>query len=215
MKQMFLIISLSFFNLALLASGQANDPYSEAMKAALESLDNAKSTSDFIEVSNKFARIAEVEKEKWLPGYYAAYALTVSAATETDPKSIDGTLDKAQTHLDKISDLDKNESEYSTLQGFVYMIRIGVDPANRGQQYSGKSMQALQKAKVIDENNPRTLYMLAQLSMGTAQFFGNDFTEACGLNQKALELFELQKSKDDFNPKWGHSMSKQFQGRCG
>ncbi len=217
MKKMFtLLITTAIIGFAN-AAAIGNDAYTKAMSEGMEALGNAQSPADFLAVGNKFGRIAEVETEKWLPNYYASYSVTVSAAMHQTAETKDDLLDKAQSYLDKIYKVDQYDmSEVQALQGFIYMIRIGVDPASRGQQYSGMSAQALQKSKAANPKNPRTLYMLAQLSAGSAQFFGNDLSEACGINEQALTLFELESGNKErsFAPTWGKQMSLQFQEKC-
>jgi hypothetical protein len=95
------------------------------------------------------------------------------------------------------------------------MIRIGVDPASRGQEYSMKSADALQKSKKINPENPRALFMMAQLSYGTARFFGSEITEACQLNDSAIDIFETSnQDKDNFLPQWGRNQALEFKKRC-
>lgn len=191
------------------------DAYEKAMKSALKQMDAVSSMDDMREVANTFGRITEVETEKWHAAYYASYTWTVVAANEEDPAKRDQLLDQAQQYLDKTMSMEKDESEVAALQGFIYMIRIGVDPATRGQSYSMKSAQSLQLSKSINPENPRSLFMLAQLSYGTAQFFGSDTSEACGMNEKALQLFDKgPASADPFAPTWGKEQSLQFKERC-
>ena len=195
-----------------------NDPYTKAMSEGMKMLQEAQGPQDFLEAANKFERIAEAEKDKWHPSYYASYAMAIVAAIEQDPAKKDQDLDLAQSFIEKAGDVEHNQSEVLALQGFIYMLRIGVDPASRGQQYSGMSAASLQRAKAIDPENPRVLYMLAQLSFGTAQFFGSDTSEACNLNNLALEKFEAAESvqnEDPFAPSWGRNMSEGFSVQCG
>lgn len=192
----------------------AADPYTEAMQTGMDQLSEAQRPEDFLKVSNTFARIAAVEQDKWLPAYYAAYSTTVYAAMNQDPKMLDSYLDKAQEYLDKASSVEENNAEILTLQSFIYMMRISVDPQSRGQEYSGKSGAALAKARKLDPENPRVMYLSAQLSYGTAQFFGQNPTEACGMIDQAVELFDSYSSDIPFYPSWGKKMALEFQERC-
>ncbi len=210
-------IMLTFLILILLnvKTYSGDEAYREAMSAGLRQLETATSTDDFVAVANRFGRISSVETTKWLPSYYASYAMTVAAAIEEDLNAKDLKLDEAQQYLEKSSSVEHDDSEILTLQGFIYMIRITVDPANKGQQYGGLSAQALQKAKAINPDNPRALLLLAQLSFGTAQFFGSEITEACQLNDSALEIFEANDGDEDsFLPSWGRKQALDFKKRC-
>ena len=192
----------------------AEDPYVEAMKSGLEKLGDSRTPQDFRDVSNQFVRIGETEKNKWRPFYYASYALTIAGAMEPDPAKKDETLDEAMTLLKRISDMEPNEAEVGAVEGFVYMLKIGVDPATRGQQYSAMSGSALGKAQKLDPDNPRVLYLQAQLSYGTSQFFGTGIQQACDLNSKALQLFEMEEVQHPFDPSWGKDQALSFQEQC-
>ncbi len=212
MKIILTLLTIILLNVRAYAGDEA---YREAMTEGLKQLEAAASADDFVAVANRFARIASVESTKWLPSYYAAYAMTVAAAIDQDLSARDLKLDEAQRYLDKSSPVDHDDSEVLALQGFIYMIRITADPANRGQQYSGLSAQALQKAKAANPDNPRALLLLAQLSFGTAQFFGAEITEACQLNEQALDIFEtIEQDKDSFLPSWGRNQAQEFKKRC-
>lgn len=212
MKKALILLILSS---VCLMSFSEKDPFTKAMTESLKMLEEAKEPEDFLSVANKFERISKKEADKWQPAYYAAYAMTILAAI--DPINMDKNLDIAQSFIDQAMDKNHQEAEVFALQGFIYMIRIRVDPAQRGQKYSGMSATALQRAKASDPENPRVLYLLAQLSYGTAQFFGSDSKEACQLNEQALEKFKTSEGKmsdDPFAPKWGMEMAKEFEEQC-
>ncbi len=192
----------------------ANDKYTEAMQKGMDQLSEARSPEAFLEVSNTFSRISAVEQDKWIPAYYAAYTLTMYAAMNNDPKLKDDYLDQAEGYLKKASSIEEKNVEVMALQGFIYMLRISVDPQSRGPEYSGKSGTILSKAMELDPNNPRVMYFTAQLSYGTAQFFGQDGSEACKMNDRAIELFENYSSDIPFYPSWGKNMALGFQERC-
>jgi tetratricopeptide (TPR) repeat protein len=195
----------------------AQNSYTNAMVTGMELIKNAQSKGQYLEAANHFERIARVEKEQWFPAYHAAFARAIAASNSTDPAEIDQLLDKALSNLDQAASLVVENSEIFALQGFIHMLRIAVDPMTRGQQYSGMSAAALQKALNMNENNPRASYLMAQLSYGTAQFFGSSTDEACQLNAKALSIFDSQPMPSEnstFDPSWGKRMAESFNKRC-
>jgi hypothetical protein len=123
-------------------------------------------------------------------------------------------LDLALRSNEKAKALLPNESEIIALEGFIHMIRVTVDPASRGQQYSGLAFQSFGKAVSLNPENPRALALLAQMQFGTAQFFGSSTTEACGTNSKALEKFDTFKSDNALAPKWGRGMAEDLKKGC-
>ncbi len=192
----------------------AGDKYNEAMEKGLEQLSEAKNKEAYLEVSNTFARIAAVEQDKWLPSYYAAYSVTMYAAMQDDMNAKDNYLDKAEDFLKIASQVDGKNVEIITLQSFIHLLRIAVDPQSRGQEFSTKSAALLAKARELEPGNPRVMLFTAQLNYGTAQFFGQDGSEACKLNVQAIQMFDTYTSDIPFYPDWGKNMALGFQERC-
>lgn len=213
MKKIIFILMILPFSFMLSSQGQ----YNEAMNKGMELLQKSNEKDQFLNAANHFERVAQVEKEKWLPGYYAAFAKAMAATQLSDPDAIEEMLDGAQVSLDGASAIDKSNSEINALQGFIHMLRIAVDPMIRGQQYSGMSAASLQKARSLNPKNPRAIHLLAQLSFGTAQFLGSGTAEACQLNENALALFDAEESaKADasFDPSWVKEMAESFKKQC-
>lgn len=211
------IIPLLLAVLVLLASRTAfadGDKYIETMQKNIDAVYNAPSIADLQNAVNAFERIGEAEKTKWEPFYYASFGYVMMATREKESTVKDTYLDLAIQAIDKAKALQPNESEIIALEGFVHMIRVTVDPASRGQQYSGMAFQSFGKAVAINPENPRALSLLAQMQYGTAQFFGSPTTEACGTLAKALEKFDAFKSDNALAPKWGKGMAEGLKNKC-
>ena len=136
------------------------------------------------------------------------------ANREKDAIKKDGYLDLALVAVEKAKAIKENESEIIAMEGFIHMIRLTVDPATRGQQYSGMAMQNFGKAIELNPENPRALSLLAQMQFGTARFFNSPPTEACGTVTKALEKFETFKSENPLAPVWGKGMTEALKKNC-
>jgi hypothetical protein len=94
------------------------------------------------------------------------------------------------------------------------MMRVAIDPATRGPQYAGLSMQAFARATTLNPENPRALALMAQMQYGTAQFFGSPTAEACGTLTKSLEKFDTFKSDNPLAPRWGKGMAEGLKTQC-
>ena len=194
-----------------------NNAYDRAMTKSMVQLHEASTSENFRAVANSFDRIADKEKNKWLPYYYSAYAKTILASVEHDLSNKDVILDEAQRAINLLKKIEHNQVEVLTLEAFLNMIRISVDPANRGQEFSMKSAALLEEATAIDPDNPRTMLFMAHLLYGSAQFFKADTTEACEKFTRALALFDADEgTPKHFWPAWGKdqalSMVKQCEG---
>lgn len=191
-----------------------NEKYVEAMKKNIDVVYKAPTIEELQSAVNALARIGEAEKTKWEPFYYASFGNIMMATREQDGAKKDAFLDLAKAMLDKATAIQPNESELAALDGFIYMIRVTVDPASRGPQYSMLSMQAFGKALAINSKNPRAMALMAQMQFGTAQFFKQDPTEACDANRKAIELFNTEKPANPLAPAWGKGMAEGMQKNC-
>ena len=64
-KIIFSLFAASFFGLA--ATAQIDEKYTQAMEQKVVAVDTLRKSADLIELSAAFERIAEAEKNKWLP----------------------------------------------------------------------------------------------------------------------------------------------------
>lgn len=192
----------------------ADDKYTETMQKNINIVYTASAPADLQNAVNTLERIGAAEKSKWEPFYYASFGYVMMANKEADGAKKDTYLDQAAAALAKAQTLRPNDSEIVAMEGFIQMIRINVDPASRGQQYSGLATQNFRKAISLNPENPRALALLSQMQFGMAAFFGSPTTEACATNNQALEKFEAFKPTDALAPRWGKGMAESMKEKC-
>ena len=209
MKTTILILAL------ITTAAYANDAkYVEQMNKNIEAIYKAKTIEDYQQAINAFERIGNAEKTKWEPFYYVSFGYLMQATREQDGGKKDQLLDMAAASLEKANAIKENESEIVALEGFVHMIRVTVDPATRGPQYSSLAFQSFGKAIGLNPENPRALTFMAQMQYGTAQFFKSPTDEACATLVKALEKFDSYKSENPLAPQWGKGMAMGMKEQC-
>ncbi|SHG39750.1 hypothetical protein SAMN04488109_0048 [Chryseolinea serpens] len=206
-----LVLFTLVFPAAVLA---ADDKYTETMQKNINIVYTATAPAELQNAVNTLERVGAAEKSKWEPFYYASFGYVMMANKEKDGAKKDAYLDQAAAALAKAQALLPNDSEIVAMEGFIQMIRINVDPASRGQQYSGLATQNFRKAISLNPENPRALALLAQIQFGTAAFFGSPATEACATNTQALEKFETSKPADALAPRWGKGMAESMKEKC-
>lgn len=215
MKTLTLFPLMIVLLIVVVESALANDDkYQGAMKKNIASVYNAQSVAELQQAVNAFERIGAAEKTKWEPFYYAAFGNIMMANRGEDGVKKDQLLDLATVNLEKAKAINANESEIVALEGFIYTIRVTVDPAARGPQFAGLAMQTFARAITLNADNPRALALMAQMQYGTAQFFGSPTTEACATLDKALEKFETYKSDNPLAPGWGKKMAEELKQQC-
>ncbi len=190
--------------------------YEAAMESTLKQMHKAETQIDRQAVANKFERIGAAEKNKWLPYYYAAYCYIIMTTVEEDLTKWDSYLDTADGMLEKSTKFKKADRvEILALKGFSTMMRISVDPATRGQEYSMKSASFLQQASLLDDQNPRVNLLMAQMLYGTAQFFGSGTSEACQKFSEAKKIFEKEEAQGrGILPAWGKPQVESMLAKC-
>ena len=205
MKTLLLIfaISLCSFN-----TWSQEDRYTSAMLAAIASLDQASGPAGFAEIAGRFERIATAEKSRWLPYYYASYALIVMSYDQNDMGQRDLTLDRAQELLDRATELEPDESELFVLQAFLYPSRIMVDPMGRGLAYMEKEFATLDAALKLNPENPRIYFLEGVNKLNLPSSMGGGTEEGRRLLETALEKFEAFACEDPLWPSWGEDATR-------
>lgn len=213
------ILSFTAFFLLTISLSFAQDArYQKVMKQEIEKVITTDSIAKLQESANKFARVSELFPNEWQPFYYAALAYTYQGLNNTltaDKKDI--ALGKADELATKAANLSPSNAEIVTLQGFILMAKLNVDPANRGQSMSGKVMSTYGIALGIDSKNPRALALLAQMEYGMAKFFGSGIEKSCGIAKQSLAIFETQDEaarKEAILPTWGKNLAGGLVKRC-
>ena len=191
-----------------------DDKYVTQMTKSIDAIYKARTPEEYQQTINAFERIGNAEKTKWEPFYYASFGYLMQATREQDGGKKDQLLDLAAASLDKAKAVKENESEIVALEGFIYMIRLTVDPATRGPQYSGMAMQSFGKAIGLNPENPRALAFMAQMQYGTAEFFKSSTADACATLAKSLEKFASFKTDNQLAPQWGKGMAEGMKEQC-
>jgi len=206
-----LFIAIVFY--PLFSYGESK--YEKAMNKALEALNQAATIEDFRQAANQFDRIGEIEQDKWLPQYHAAYAKVMMASIEEDLQKKDPFLDEAQLNLDAIEKLEHDESERLALEGFLIMIRMSVS-LDRGMELGMDCGMILNQAYTLNNQNPRAILMLGQFKFGSAQYMGQDTSESCAMFEESLDLLDQPEHKESepFLPAWGKNLAQILKQQC-
>lgn len=185
----------------------AQAPYEKGMQKAMELM-----ATDQQAAAAQFERIASVEKENWLPVYYAALCHINSSWSNT-PEKTQLYLQKAQELLDTANSLSPNNAELLVLQGMLNTSYIVMDGNIYGMKLSGPTTAIYEKAFAIAPSNPRVIMNRAQWNMGSARYFGKDVTPYCTELELAASLFEKE-VVTGFNPSWGKNQLPDARKDC-
>ncbi len=199
--------------LLLILSFNANaqdEKYVKAMEKNLTMIDTASSLTSFQVIENNFERIANAEKDKWLPYYYSVYLLTISSFMDTVVEMKDIYLDKAEQLISVADSLAPDNSEIYTLRGLIAQGKLVVDPQNRWMKYGQLSSNYLNKAKELDPTNPRPDFLNGQSVLNTPAQFGGGKEKALPILKEAEEKFKSFEPESSIHPNWGETMLQQI-----
>jgi hypothetical protein len=203
MKTFFLSILLG---MSLLSFAQS-ERYQKAMEQHVPSVDTALSPDALLNLANTFQRIAEAEKDQWLPYYYAALCQVTRAymiGGETPAASVtDPIADVASQLLTKAEALSGENSEVYCIKKMIASLRMMPDPMNRYMTYGPIAAQALEQAKKLDPENPRVYMLEAQDKFYTPEQYGGSKAEAKTLFETAKAKMETHKPASSIHPSWG------------
>jgi hypothetical protein len=191
-----------------------DDKYTAAMAGKVVAVDTSRRADDLIALSASFERIADAEKTKWLPYYYAALtqvnAAYMMSMEKPDAAKTDPIADRAEALLSKAESLSKDNSEIYLVKKMIATLRMMADPMTRYMQYGPKAEEALQTAMKLNPENPRVYMLQAQDKFYTPEQFGGSKEEAKKLFELSNKKFETFKPASAIDPNWGRSTLKYF-----
>lgn len=205
------LITITVFLLSI--TGFCQSKYEQAMQKAFDLWQENK----LDEAVNMFERISGVEKENWLPPYYAAQVTIIKGFQEKDEIALKDMMNAALTHLNeaKTRNIEANE-DIIMLEAQYYTVFVAFDGQKYGMQYAGKVTELYEKAYTIAPENPRVILSRAEWNMGSARFFGKSVTPYCKEIEKAITLFKDFTPKGQFYPTYGEERAKDIlKNSCG
>jgi hypothetical protein len=208
-----IVLSITLAALAFTVNAQS-EKYVKAMTANIAKIDSAKTADDFLSISAGFERIANAEKNQWLPYYYAAYTQVMHGFVKQETNAYDNIADKATALLDKADSLQKDNSEISCIKSLVATLHMLVNPYQRYMEYGAVVNQSLEDAKSQDPTNPRPFFLQAQNLKNTPEQFGGGCATAKPLAEQALKLYDAFKPASEIAPNWGRKRTQECVDAC-
>ncbi|WP_262150290.1 hypothetical protein [Chryseobacterium foetidum] len=209
MKKLILSFALSLISLTTFAQ----TTYEKVMADKIAKIETSKTPDELHALSNDFVRIAEKEKGKWLPNYYAAFAQIQKGRTlmrEGKMDQLDAVADTAQKYVDLAMAADANNSEIYLLQKMIYSLKMVVNPMERYMTFGMKADETLKKAESLNPQNPRVTLIKAEDMYFTPAQYGGSQTKGIELFKTALEKYNSFKPKTSLDPNWGKSEAEYF-----
>ncbi|KQR95220.1 hypothetical protein ASG01_05060 [Chryseobacterium sp. Leaf180] len=199
-----LVVSFALICLGTFSNAQTS--YEKVMTEKIAKVQSTEKTEEFQALANDFGRIADKEKDKWQPQYYAALAYIQKGRMlmrEGKMDDLDAIADQAQKFVDVAESVEKNNSEIKLLQKMIYSLRMMVNPMERFMTMGMKAQQELAAAEKLNPENPRVTLIKAEDTYYTPEQYGGSKEEGKKLFAKAMEQFKTFKPKNALDPTWG------------
>lgn len=197
----FLILTVLIFGLS--SAKADNEKYIRTMQETLSLMDSAKSSLQFVDIANRFERIASAEEQEWLPLYYASLNYVIAAYFEEDKAKSDEFIDKAEILLAGAETISNNNVELAVLRANATNARLAVKPAARGRKLGPLFDEQIEAAKKLDSENPRIYLLKGESLFYTPAMWGGGKDKALPVLELAKEKFLAFKPLSDIHPNWG------------
>ncbi len=209
-----IILAVAFLSAATAVSAQS-ERYMAAMKSNIAAIDTSfRNPANLLSLANNFERIANAEKNQWLPYYYAALCQVNYAYMEQDKSKIDAIADKATLLIDKADSLSPDNSEISCVKSMIASSHMMVNPMQRYMEYGAEINLHLDAAMKQDPNNPRPEYLKGQGLKYTPEQFGGGCATAKPVLQASLDKYNAFKPASELHPNWGKQRVELLLGEC-
>jgi hypothetical protein len=215
MKKSLLTLALAALSFAAAAQATPAQPatataaagsYSQLLGATITQVMRTGDAAELQALAAKLERAATVAPADWLPRYYQAYALVISAFQSKETADAkDALLDRAEAALAQARQLKGDESELLTLQAYAYQARLGISPMLRAQEYSAKVTEAVAQAQALNPANPRPYLIEANNVYFTPAAFGGGAAAARPLYEAAKARFATFRPASPLAPTWGQT----------
>ena len=200
MKKVFFILMIILVSLPAMSQGRK---YQKRMLKAIQEMNEVNDPAGSLQYATSFEEFAQSYPTQWIPSYYASYILITTSFVESDPAIKDTLLARANKSLDKALELAPEESEVHTLDALYLLGMMSVDPAVRGPEYFEDVNSALNKAKELNSNNPRAVFLDGMMAANLPDFMGGGPAVAKPIFLEAEKLFNEFQNDDPLWPVWG------------
>ena len=198
--------SATIFLLTILISFPAlsqGRKYQKGMRKALEQMEEAADRESILRSVSTFEQFAQDYPDQWIPLYYASQILITTSFEESDPDARDDMLARAKKSLDACLKLVPEESEVKVIEALYYIGMMGVDPEIRGPQYFEDANWALERARELNPDNPRAVFLDGMMALNLPDFMGGGPAAAKPIFLEARKKFEAFHNDDPLWPSWG------------
>lgn len=207
MKKFTFILMITFCGLTSAFAQTSNEEQNELVSQL-----NSPSPN-YALLASQFKSLADTDNQNWLLSYYYIYSTTMQAYSEKGEK-IDQLLDAVEPILRDMEKRQPQESELYVLEAMINQARISVEPKSRGMKYFPIYSQLLEKAIIMNPENPRAYLIKGLGIMHMPEAFGGGKKNALPVLEMANAKFESYKPTTEQYPTWGREFASYMLQEC-
>jgi tetratricopeptide (TPR) repeat protein len=209
MKKILTLLML-FFTVNLFSQ---DDVYVSKMEEALKEFDSATTIEKCQASLNAFQRISSAKPDEWLPYYYMSVCNMMMGLYSEKKKTQEMYYEQALLLIEKIEEMDHDESEVKVVKANILMMMISVKPS-KGGKLGPEAGILIEEAKEANPDNPRVYLAEGENLYYTPKMFGGDKVKACQIFQTAKEKCQTFEPASSIHPNWGEERIDQLQLEC-
>ena len=198
--------------LSIVTTYGQSDKFTQFMLGNLEKAKSAKTLNDYQELTNSFARIAEVEKNEWTPLYYTAFYNLVINFQDTVRERKEKYIALAQRQIESGLKIKPDETEFFVLKIMSYYGEMSIDPM-KAMTLMGEVNSLISEAKTLNPSNPRIYLEEAEAIYNMPTQYGGGKEKALPILLLAKEKFDNFTSANPIAPSWGKDRCELLIGR--
>ncbi|MBA4406625.1 hypothetical protein C0389_05065 [bacterium] len=218
MKNQFVTRILFMLVIAMLSISPsfAQETNSDELNENLQKIQPAYFQNDvklFMEVHSFLERLIEIEPANDLAKYYLAYVeyrLYASKQATNNP-FVEKFYEPAVKTCKELIDAGKMIDEIKTILAALYLMRLANNPME-AMALSPQIHTLLGEAEAVNPSNPRIHIIRGIMVMNTPPMFGGSVEKGMESFNKAISLFESNKSEKSNLPNWGYEESQVWLG---
>lgn len=202
------VLVLSLMILLSIPAISQSRKYNKAMLSAIDKMNQSTDPAAGLELAATFEELSQLYPDQWFPAYHASHVLINSSFAEPDGVKSDALLERALKSMESAMKIAPEESELYALKALYFIGVISADPASRGQVYYQDVLDAIQRSKNLDPDNPRAFLLDGMMMSNLPEFLGGGPEAAKAIFLEADKKFKAFQNDDPLWPSWGAELNQ-------
>lgn len=188
----------------------AQNNYEQTMQSLKLAYEAAKTKADFVELKNKYNRVAAVETQEWLPCYYEILCTLAWAFEESDDVQKAKLANQIDLMINELETITGDNVEVLVLRGRLLQLKSGIPTENR-MQIGLALFETIGGIVQKYPDNPRGLLLMGEIIIYSPKnFMGYSHQQGLDYIRRSAALLKEVKHTDSIYPSWGYDIAQGY-----